>query len=90
MMTDVDLEHNGKYQHVSGSRSKALPQKVFNTLASLSTKDQNILCIRDARSGARKKSTERGGAKKRINQLIPRQRVFNVPLASGELGMVSK
>ena len=31
-----------------------------------------------------------GGAKKRINQLIPRQRVFNVPLASGELGMVSK
>ena len=31
-----------------------------------------------------------GGAKKRINRLIPRQRVFNVPLASGELGMVSK
>ena len=31
-----------------------------------------------------------GGAKKRINQLIPRQRVFNVSLASGELGMVSK
>ena len=30
MMTDVDLEHNGKYQHAAGSRSKALPQKVFN------------------------------------------------------------
>ena len=59
MMTDVDLEHNGKYQHVAGSRSKALPQKVFNTLASLSTKDQNILCIRDARGGALR---PRGGA----------------------------
>ena len=63
MMTDVDLEHNGKYQHVAGSRSKALPQKVFNTLASLSTKDQNILCIRDARGGVKVKVCRAGQGK---------------------------
>ena len=67
MMTDVDLEHNGKYQHVAGSRSKALPQKVFNTLASLSTKDQNILCIRDARGGVKVKVCRVGRCKEKIH-----------------------